>query len=78
MMSTLQMSEAFMIGTSFCMLPVISLNGAKIGDGKVGKIYKKLLKSWGTKNQTDIVEQINNWDKKTKSTNNKLTSYTFK
>ena len=67
-----------MIGTSFCMLPVSSLNGAKIGDGKVGKIYKKLLKNCGVENQTDIVEQIKNWDKKTKSINNKLTPYTFK
>jgi|TARA_B100001964_G_scaffold182006_1_gene201354 hypothetical protein len=72
------MSEAIMIVTSFCMLPVSNLDSAKIGDGKVGKIYKKLLKSCGVENQTDIVEQIKNWDKKTKSTNNKLTLYTFK
>ena len=37
--------EAFVTGTPFCMLPVTSLNSVKIGDGKAGKIYSRLLNS---------------------------------
>ena len=32
--------EAFMTGTPFCMLPVTSLNGLSIGDGKVGSVFE--------------------------------------
>ena len=35
--------EAFLTGTPFCMLPVTSLNGLKIGDGNRGKIFNKIL-----------------------------------
>ena len=35
--------EAFMTGTPFCMLPVTSLNGLLIGDGKVGEIFSKII-----------------------------------
>ena len=35
--------EAFMTATPFCLLPVKSLNNIIIGDGKFGKISKKLI-----------------------------------
>ena len=35
--------EAFMTGTPFCLLPTVTLNGIKIGNGKMGSITKKLL-----------------------------------
>ena len=74
--------EAFMTGTPFCMLPVTSLNNVKIGDGQVGKIYKKILKNWSKKNKVDIEQQIKNWDKKSKTkisqTDNTITPYKFK
>ena len=54
--------EAFMTGTPFCMLPVTSLNGLDIGDGKVGKIYKNLLNEWSSLMEVDIENQIKNWD----------------
>ena len=74
--------EAFMTGTPFCMLPVTSLNNVKIGDGQIGKIYKKILKNWSKKNKVDIEQQIKNWDKKSKTkisqTDNTITPYKFK
>lgn len=54
--------EAFMTGTPFCMLPVTSLNGTKIGSGKVGPIFTKLINTWSENIGLDIVKQIQNWD----------------
>ena len=56
--------EAFMTGTPFCMLPVTSLNGLSIGDGKVGEIYKLILKKWSCNSGVDIATQIKKWDSK--------------
>ncbi len=59
--------EAFMSGTPFCVLPVTSLNRSKIGSGKPGKIFKKILKRWSENVEVDIAQQIKNWDKKFKN-----------
>jgi branched-chain amino acid aminotransferase len=69
--------EAFMTGTPFCMLPVISLNGLKIGDGKRGKIFNKLLSKWSENAGLDIEMQIKNWDKKNKKEISGVTPYKF-
>ena len=58
--------EAFMTGTPFCMLPVTSLNGGKIGDGKMGEITGKLLKIWSKNVGVDIIKQIKDWSKEKK------------
>ena len=50
--------EAFITSTPFCVLPAVKLNGLKIGDGKVGKLTKKLLKEWSNLAGVDIVKQI--------------------
>ena len=50
--------EAFMTGTPFCMLPVTSLNFKKIGDGKVGKNFKKILSKWSKNVDVNIKDQI--------------------
>ena len=57
-----------MAGTPFCVLPVTKLNNTDIGDGKVGPIYKKLLKTWGDVNKVDVEKQIKNWNKKMDNT----------
>ena len=54
--------EAFITGTPFCMLPVTSLNGLAIGDGKVGSIFSQLIKLWGDNTGVNIVGQIQKWD----------------
>ena len=68
--------EAFMTGTPFCMLPVTSLNGIKIGEGKVGPIFHTLINSWGNKVGVDIEAQIKSWQNGPK--NNGPTPYKFK
>lgn len=54
--------EAFITGTPFCMLPVTSLNGLAIGDGKVGVIFTKILDLWSAYAEVDIMRQIQRWD----------------
>ena len=63
--------EAFMTGTPFCMLPVTKLNNVNIGNGKVGNIYKKILKKWSSNTGVDIEKQIKSWDKKNSIGSNK-------
>jgi len=67
--------EAFMTGTPFCMLPVTSLNGNPIGNGKVGPVYNILLNKWSERMGVDIKKQIQSWN--TGGTN-KVTPYQFR
>lgn len=53
--------EAFMTGTPFCILPVTSLMGDAIGTGKMGKITKTLIDTWGKNVGVDIIAQIQGW-----------------
>ena len=50
--------EAFMTGTPFCMLPVTSLNRSRIGDGRPGLMFEKLLERWSNNVGVDIKGQI--------------------
>ena len=72
--------EAFMTGTPFCMLPVTSLNGLKIGNGKVGDTFTQLISKWSENTDVDIIKQIKEWNKS--SNKNKAskapTPYQFK
>jgi branched-chain amino acid aminotransferase len=68
--------EAFMTGTPFCMLPVTSLNGIKIGSGTVGTIFESLLSEWSKSVGVDIKKQIVSWAQTSDS--NSPTPYQFK
>jgi len=70
--------EAFMTGTPFCMLPVTSLNGLKIGNGSVGKIFHEIINLWGSNTKTNIIEQIKTWNSHDKLSINASTPYNFK
>ena len=70
--------EAFMTGTPFCMLPVTSLNGLKIGEGKVGNIFHKLIDLWGKNTDTNIINQIKHWNSFDTNNINATTPYSFK
>lgn len=54
--------EAFMTGTPFCMLPVTSLNGLPIGNGKVGNGFRALLDKWSQNVGVNIADQIKSWN----------------
>jgi branched-chain amino acid aminotransferase len=71
--------EAFMTGTPFCILPTTSLNGMKIGDGKMGKLTNMLLDRWSKNVNLDIKEQIIEYGKEVLSLNkNSPSPYQFK
>ncbi|MDD5454070.1 MAG: aminotransferase class IV [Candidatus Ratteibacteria bacterium] len=59
--------EAFMTGTPFCILPVTSLNGEKISNGRMGEITGRLLKTWSKNVGVDIIKQIKDWSKEENS-----------
>lgn len=68
--------EAFMTGTPFCILPVTSITGDKIGAGKMGVITERLIKTWSENVGVDIITQIKGWSRASGS--NAPTPYAFK
>ena len=72
-------NESFMTGTPFCILPVTSLNGERIGEGKMGEITRKLLKVWSDNVGVDIVQQIKDYSEECSGlTQNAPSPYQFK
>jgi len=61
--------EAFMTATPFCMLPVTTIHGEKIGSGTRGPIFDKLLSKWSTNVGIDIEKQIKNFNKELENNN---------
>jgi branched-chain amino acid aminotransferase len=59
--------ECFLTSTPFCLLPAVTLNGLKVGDGKPGKVARALLDSWSDLVGVDIPGQIKAWDDGTTS-----------
>ena len=71
--------EAFMTATPFCLLPTVSLNGIRIGSGRMGEISKKLLKQWSYNVGLDIESQIKEYGKELNHLNfDAPTPYQFK
>jgi branched-subunit amino acid aminotransferase/4-amino-4-deoxychorismate lyase len=55
-----QCDEIFLASTPFCLLPVVRLNGAPVGQtasGKPGPIYRRLLAAWNEIAGFDLVAQ---------------------
>lgn len=50
--------EAFLTSTPYCLMPVTKINGATIGDGKPGPIFRRLLSAWSALVEVDIERQI--------------------
>jgi branched-chain amino acid aminotransferase len=74
-----QADEAFMTATPFCILPTVSLQTNKIGNGKMGKVTSKLLKQWSKNVGLDIRKQIEEYGKEVKHLNSDIpTPYQFK
>lgn len=71
--------EAFMTGTPFCILPVTSLNGDRIGGGKLGTVTRTLLETWSNNVGVDIIGQIKGWtERKAGGKSDAPTPYSFK
>ena len=50
-------SEALLVSTSPCILPVTRLNGRNIGKGQPGEVFHTLIASWSRAVGIDIVAQ---------------------
>ncbi len=59
--------EVWLTCTPACMLPVVSLDGKPIGDGKIGPVYKDTLAKWSALVGVDIAGQIQEWDRESVS-----------
>lgn len=70
--------EAFMTGTPFCILPVTSLNGVTIGDGKMGGVTRSLLERWSQESGVDIINQIKAFNQEVQDSSGAATPYRFK
>lgn len=54
--------ELWLTGTPFCMVPIVSLDGVPIGDGKPGPMFQQTLAKWNDLVGLNIQEQIEAWD----------------
>lgn len=50
--------EAFFTSTPYCMLPVVKIDGMKIGSGTPGPLYQRLMQQWSEDVGVDIIGQI--------------------
>lgn len=60
---TMQISEMFVTGTPFCMIPLVQVDGFQIGNGRPGPVYTRLLQAWSESVGVNIAEQIIGWEK---------------
>lgn len=53
-----QASEAWTASTPYCLLPVASMEGIRIGDGGPGPVYRQLVQAWNRLAGLDIIAQF--------------------
>lgn len=70
--------EAFMTGTPFCILPVTSIDGQKIGTGKPGSMFTRLIETWSKNVGIDIIAQIKKWNAREDDEEITVSPYSFK
>jgi branched-subunit amino acid aminotransferase/4-amino-4-deoxychorismate lyase len=52
-----QAEEAMLTASTYCLLPVVKVNGLALGDGKPGPIVGRLLREWSELVGLNIVDQ---------------------
>jgi len=50
--------EAFLASTPYCLMSVTKINGTRVGTGKPGAIYGRLVKAWSDLVGLDVAQQI--------------------
>jgi len=56
--------EVWLTSTPSCLLPVVKIGDAEVGDGRPGPTFKKLLAAWGEEVGVDIAEQARRFAKR--------------
>ncbi len=54
----LNAEEAWLTTTPYCLAPVVKINGAQIGEGIPGPMWRRLLDSWGKVVDKDIYREV--------------------
>lgn len=57
-----EISEVFVTGTPFCAIPIVEVDGFRVGSGKPGPVYKRILDAWSESVGVQIDKQIIDWD----------------
>jgi branched-chain amino acid aminotransferase len=57
-LAALSADEAFLTSTPYCVMPVSSINGHAVGNGRPGPVFQRLLQSWSDEVGVDIKQQI--------------------
>ncbi len=50
-------SEIWLTSTPFCVLPVVQVDGLRIGDGVSGELFRRLISAWGLQVGLQIPDQ---------------------
>jgi branched-chain amino acid aminotransferase len=56
--SVMNADEAMLSSTPYCLMPLTRINGAAIGDGKPGPMFRRLLAAWSAAVGVDVEAQI--------------------
>lgn len=56
------LDELWLTGTPFCAVPVVSVDGTRIGEGRPGGVYTAMMQQWNALVGLDIAQQIQDWD----------------
>lgn len=54
--------EAFFTCTPYSIMPVTRFNHKPVGDGKVGKVTKRLIQLWSDSVGVNLIDQVRKWD----------------
>lgn len=60
--SLADMSELWLTGTPFFAMPVVTLDGEPIGNGKIGPVYRAMMEKANALVGLNIADQIIGWD----------------
>jgi len=53
--------EAFFTATSYCLMPIVKVNGVALGDGAPGRLTRRLMQAWGELVGVDLIEQASKY-----------------
>jgi len=50
--------EALLVSTPYCIMPAVRVNGVPIGDGRPGRVFRRLIDAWSERVGVDVYRQI--------------------
>ncbi len=56
--------EVLLAGTTPCVLPVVRFDGAPVGAGRPGPVFRRLIEAWGERVGVDIIAQAKRFSRR--------------